>query len=62
MPLPSDKVTEIKQGLKDAEAALKDADSEIAKARLAGLDVTEQQKEAEELRKRVKQIKAVYGK
>lgn len=61
MPLPIEVLTEVRENIKAAEQALTGLVTEINKARTAGLDVTEQQKEMEELKKQIRQLKAVYG-
>jgi len=61
MPLPIEVLAEVRENIKTAEQALTGLTAEINKARTAGLDVTEQQKEMEELKKQIRQLKAVYG-
>jgi len=61
MALPIEVLAEVRESIKTAEHALVGLTTEINKARTAGLDVTEQQKEAEELKKQIRQLKSVYG-
>ena len=61
MAIPIEVLTEVRESLKTAEQALVGLTTEINKARTAGIDVTEQQKEAEELKKQIRQLKSVYG-
>jgi len=61
MALPIEVLAEVRESIKTAEQALVGLTTEINKARTAGLDVTDQQKEAEELKKQIRQLKSVYG-
>lgn len=61
MPIPNDVLAKVQGNIKNGELALKDLNAEISKARLAGIDVTDQQKEAETLGRQIKQLKSVYG-
>ena len=61
MALSPEVPQQVREGIKAAEKGLKDLTSEIEKARLAGIDVTDQQKEMEELKKHARQLKSVYG-
>lgn len=61
MPLSPEQQKEVKEGIKNAEALLKDAKADIATARTAGIDVTEQEKQLKELIQTIRKLKAVYG-
>jgi len=61
MPLPIEILSEVRENIKAAEQALVGLTTEINKARTAGIDVTEQVKELEELKKQIRQLKSVYG-
>lgn len=61
MPLPVETLAKIREQLKDGEAKLKELTGDINEARNAGLDVTEFVKEADNLKRQLSQLKAVYG-
>lgn len=61
MPLPTEVLAQIRAQLKEGEARLKELTAEINEARTAGVDVTEYAKEAEQLKRSLSQLKAVYG-
>lgn len=61
MPLPTEVLAQIRGQLKEGEARLKELVAEINEARTAGVDVTEYAKEAEQLKRSLSQLKAVYG-
>jgi hypothetical protein len=60
-PLPVEVLAQVRENIKLADAQLKELNKHISDARLAGIDVTEQQKEAEALANQIRQMKAVYG-
>lgn len=60
-PIPAETLAKVRANIKNAEEALVDLKAEISKARLAGIDVSDQQKNAEDLSRRIKQLKTVYG-
>lgn len=60
-PIPAETLAKVRANIKSAEEALVDLKAEISKARLAGIDVSDQQKNAEDLSKQIKQLKTVYG-
>lgn len=62
MALPIEVLAEIRQNIKEAETALKEMETEVNKAQLAGIDVTAERKDAEELKAKIRQLKSVYGK
>jgi ABC-type Na+ transport system ATPase subunit NatA len=61
MPLPPIVLQTVRQNLTAAESALKDLDEHISDAARAGVDVTEQRKTRDEYRRRVQQMRMVYG-
>lgn len=61
MPLPPETLKKIKEDLRAAEKALKEIEPEIQRAMTAGIDVTEQLKEARELRAKIDKMRLVYG-
>ena len=61
MPLTADQQKQVKEGIKAAEALLKDAKADIATARTAGIDMTDQEKQVKELLQTIRKLKAVYG-
>lgn len=60
-PIPAETLSKVRANIKSAEEALVDLKAEISKARLAGIDVSDQQKNAEDLARQIKQLKTVYG-
>ena len=61
MPLPPEVLAQVRENIKLATAQLAELKKHIAEARLAGIDVTDHQKESEDLEKQIRQLKAVYG-
>jgi len=61
VPLTKEQKTQIKGNIQKAEVALKDAVVDIATAKRAGLDVSEQEKEVNRIRIMLRGVKAVYG-
>lgn len=61
MPLTTEQAKEVKDGIKAAEGLLKDAKADIATARTAGIDVTDQETQMKDLLKKIRMLKAVYG-
>jgi len=61
MPLTADQQKQVKEGIKAAEALLADAKADIATAKTAGIDMTEQEKQMKELIQTIRKLKAVYG-
>ena len=62
MALSKEALDQIKNNLKIAEKTLKELEPEIEKARMAGIDVTDQKKKATELKIAINKMKLVYGK
>ena len=62
MPLTKEQLAEINEGIKNAEALLKDAKADISTAKKAGIDVEDMDKQQKELALKIRQLKAVYGK
>jgi len=60
MPLTKVQLSEIHASIDKAERALTDAIADIATARRAGINVTDQEKEVQELRGKIRKLKAVY--
>ena len=60
-PLPVEVLERIRGQLKEGEVRLKELNAEINEARTAGIDVTDFAKEAEQLKRSISQLKAVYG-
>lgn len=60
MPLTKEQMVKLSATLEKAEAAIKDVTIDLANARRAGLDVSEQEKELNVLRKSIRGIKNVY--
>jgi len=61
MPLTADQQKQVKEGIKAAEALLKDAKADIATAKTAGIDVAEQEIQLKQLIQTVRKLKGVYG-
>lgn len=61
MPLNTKQLADIKTNIGLAEKGLKEARSDIAVAKRAGIDMTGQEKEANELTQQIRRLKAVYG-
>jgi len=61
MPLAVETLAKIREQLKDGADKLKELTADINEARNAGIDVTEFVKEAEQLKRQLSQLKAVYG-
>jgi len=60
-PLPVEVLAQVRENIKIAEAGHKELMTAINEARLAGIDVTDQVKEAETLKAQIRQLKSVYG-
>lgn len=61
MTLPIETLSKIREQLKQGDSRLKELTGDINEARNAGLDVTEFVKEADNLKRQLSQLKAVYG-
>ena len=61
MPLTKVQQTEIKGLIASAEASLKDAMTDIATAKRAGIDVAEMETQARDLRDKIRKMKVIYG-
>lgn len=61
MPLPVETLAKIREQLKVGADKLKELTVDINEARTAGIDVTEFVKEADQLKRQLSQLKAVYG-
>lgn len=62
MPLPPELTEEIKKNIKASELKIKELKPEIERARLAGIDVSEEKKELVKLEKQTADLKLQYGK
>jgi len=62
MPLPSELLLEIKKRIKEGKEKIKELEPEIEKARLAGLDVSEQKKDLAKLKQQMLDLELQYGK
>lgn len=60
MPLKKEQLVKMAMILDKAETAIKDVTVDLADAKRAGLDVAEQEKELNLLRKSIRGIKSVY--
>ncbi|GAH66420.1 unnamed protein product [marine sediment metagenome] len=60
MPLTKVQLLEIHTSIDKAEKALMDAIADIATARRAGINVTDMEKEVQDLRAQIRKLKAVY--
>lgn len=60
MPLSQEQLIQMKENLDKAEAALKDAQLDIAQAKRAGIDVTQMEKDAQEMRAQIVKLRTVY--
>jgi len=61
MPLTKEQSTQMKARIKKAEVVIKDAWTDIAAAKRAGLDVAEEEKEVKRIRDLLRGVKRVYG-
>jgi len=59
--MPDDKYKTIRENIAKAEKSLADLAEELRKARLAGLDMTVQEKQYSDLAAQVVKMKSVYG-
>ena len=60
MPLTKAQLAEIKGMIEQAEVSLKDAMSDIAQAKRAGIDVTDPDTQVRTLREQIRKLKVVY--
>ena len=61
MPLTKEQQTMIKDGITSANKSLAEAKVDLTTAKRAGIDVTEQEKQVQELTLQLRKLKAVYG-
>lgn len=61
MPLPAANIAIIKKAIADGEAKIKDIEPEINKAILAGIDVSDHQRQLTDLKGKVAKLKQQYG-
>jgi phage shock protein A len=61
MPLPREVLATVQGNIKEAESALKELETEIGNAYRAGLNVDDMKKQSDELKTKIRQLKAVYG-
>jgi len=60
MPLSKEQMVQLSETLRKAETSIKDVTIDLTNAKRAGLDVAEQEKELNILRKTIRGIKNVY--
>jgi|Deesub1362A_J573_1020465.scaffolds.fasta_scaffold15337_2 Zn-dependent oligopeptidase len=61
MALPKETLEKIREAIRKTEEIIKDLEPDIADARRAGIDVTEQVKRLRQLQAKLAGLKAVYG-
>jgi hypothetical protein len=61
MPLPPEVLRNVRAKIAEAEKGHAALIEHLAEAKLAGIDVSEQQKQADELAKQIRQMKMLYG-
>lgn len=62
MALPKEVEEEIKKSILTAEAQIKDLEPEVARAKRAGIDVSEDEARLARLKEQVYRLKAEFGK
>jgi len=61
MPLSKEQLTGVQSGIKKADDAIKIARIDIATAKRAGIDVTDQEARLKEMSDQIRKMRAVYG-
>jgi len=61
MSLPLETITVIKENVSAAEKAIKELEPEIARAKAAGLDVSDNEKTLNDFKNKLANLRAQYG-